>query len=336
MVEGQPISILMPVYNAAHYLPECLDSILRQTEQDWELIAIDDFSTDNSWSILYQYARTDSRIKVFKNKKKGIIPALRLALQQSSGTFITRMDADDRMMPQKLTCLKELLLKKGRGHVATGWVMYFAEGKLGNGYQRYERWLNDLTTTASNFSAIYKECVIPSPCWMVYREDLLNCEAFEPNYYPEDYDLCFRFYKYGLKVVSCTQTLHLWRDYPERTSRKDECYSNQRFFDLKLKYFLELEYDDIRPLIVWGAGKKGKELARKLKQRELPFYWFCNNRKKWGVKIYDTELQNYHLLPHLWKPQIIVAVSAPNGKEEIRSFMQENYLKPGEDYHFFC
>lgn len=336
MVEGQPVSILMPVYNTAKYLHECMDSILRQTEQDWELIAIDDFSTDNSWSVLEQYARKDSRIKIFKNNQKGIIPALRLAFQKSSGQWITRMDSDDRMMPRKLQCLKQLLLEKGKGYVATGLVMYFSEEVLGNGYQKYEKWLNELTRSGTNFSAIYKECVIPSPCWMVHREDLLHCDAFNPNYYPEDYDLCFRFYKSGLKIVASNNTLHLWRDYPERTSRTDERYSNQRFFDLKLKYFLELEYDDIRPLIIWGAGRKGKELAKKLKQAGLPFYWFCNNRKKWGAKIYDTELQNYHLLPHLWKPQVIVAVSAPEGKQEIQDFMEENRLKPGEHYHFFC
>jgi hypothetical protein len=171
---------------------------------------------------------------------------------------------------------------------------------------------------------------------MTHREDLLSCGAFDHDEYPEDYDLCFRFYKQKLTVVSSSLTLHLWRDYPSRTSRTDARYSNQQYFDLKLKYFLELDYDDTRPLIIWGAGRKGKELAKKLNQYQLPFYWLCNNRQKWGVEIYNTKLQNFEVLPHLWKPQVIVAVAAPDGKQEILQFLHENELKQGENYHFFC
>ena len=57
------ISILMPVFNTANYLPACLDSILNQTERNWELIAINDFSTDDSYQILLGYAKKDNRIR---------------------------------------------------------------------------------------------------------------------------------------------------------------------------------------------------------------------------------------------------------------------------------
>lgn len=336
MENNQKVSILMPVYNTASYLKACLDSIIQQTDQNWELIAVDDFSTDDSSHILQQYAQQDSRIKVLENKQKGIISALRIAMQHSSGDYITRMDSDDKMMPKKVEILKKSLIKAGKGHVATGLVMYFSEDELKDGYKKYEAWLNDLTISGTNFNAIYKECVIPSPCWMTYREDLISCGGFDHEDYPEDYDLCFRFYKNKLKVISSSETLHLWRDYPTRTSRTDKRYSNQQYFDLKLKYFLELDYDDTRPLIIWGAGRKGKALAKKLRQQQLPFYWLCNNQQKWGVKIYETKLQTFEVLPHLREPQVIVAVAAPDGKQEILQFMHENELKPRENYHFFC
>jgi len=85
----------MPVFDAGSWLTNCLESIINQTEMDWELIAIDDFSTDNSFDILQQYSLKNDRIQIYKNQSKGIIPALQLAFQQSSGTYITRMDADD-------------------------------------------------------------------------------------------------------------------------------------------------------------------------------------------------------------------------------------------------
>lgn len=335
MIDGL-ISILMPVHNTAPFLRECLDSILRQTESNWELLAIDDFSTDNSLEVLQSYAQRDARIKVFQNQEKGIIPALRLAFQNSRGSFITRMDSDDRMMPRKLELLHKELQKYGRGHVCTGQVMYFSEAELGDGYKRYEQWLNDLTQENTHYAEIYKECVIPSPCWMVERRDLIRCGAFEPNTYPEDYDLCFRFYKYGLEVVSSDQTLHLWRDHAGRTSRNDPTYANQNYFNLKLPYFIELDCKVDRPVVVWGAGRKGKAIARYLHKAGIPFHWFCNNPKKWGIELYDTVLENYELLPYIGNAQIIVAVAAPAEQREITTFLESNRYVKGKDYYFFC
>ena len=87
--ENLKVSILMPVKNTENYLEECLNSILIQNEQNWELIVVDDFSTDKSWQILNDFAKKDARIKVFKNKNSGIIGALQLALMKSSGEMIT-------------------------------------------------------------------------------------------------------------------------------------------------------------------------------------------------------------------------------------------------------
>ena len=330
------ISILLPVYNAATFLEECLNSILQQTETNWELLAVNDFSTDNSFEILEKYATTDTRIHAFQNTEKGIISALRTAYQNSSGTFITRMDADDRMMPDKLKTLKSLLSKNGNGHVATGLVQYFSDNELGEGYQRYEAWLNNLTQNQSNFSEIYKECVIPSPCWMVTREDLEECGAFHPNDYPEDYDLCFRFYEKALKVVSEDGILHQWRDHTTRTSRNDETYANNQYFDLKLPYFLKLEYKKEHPLVLWGAGKKGKRIARILEKNGIVFHWVCNTESKWGHVISSAKLKSTEAVKGLENPQIIIAVAAPDGQVEILDFMEKNDLKKGENYFFFC
>ena len=330
------ISILLPVYNAAPFLEDCLNSILQQTETDWELLAVNDFSTDNSFEILKKYAATDGRIHALQNTEKGIISALRTAYQNSSGVYITRMDADDRMMPAKLKTLKDLLVKNGNGHVATGLVQYFSANELGEGYQRYEAWLNDLTQNQTNFSEIYKECVIPSPCWMTSREDLEKCAAFRPNDYPEDYDLCFRFYEKGLKVVSADGILHQWRDHTTRTSRNDKTYANNQYFDLKLPYFLRLEYQQERPLVLWGAGKKGKRIARMLDENKVYFHWVCNTESKWGHVVSSAELKPTDFVKELENPQIIIAVAAPDGQVEILDFMQENNLKKGTNYFFFC
>jgi len=336
MPQPPDISILLPVYNAGLFLEDCLQSILQQTFTRWELLAVDDFSTDNSADILQAFAKNDSRIQFFSNTQKGIIPALRLAFAQSSGQYITRMDADDRMLPQKLEQLHHALQTNGKGSVATGLVRYFSESELGGGYQKYEQWINRLTRDERNFEEIYKECVIPSPCWMLHRSDLELCGAFQPNRYPEDYDLAFRFYEQQLKVVGVPEVLHEWRDHPTRTSRTDPTYANPQYFELKLHYFLRLDYDQNRPLVLWGAGSKGKAVAKKLQASDVPFHWICETPGKIGKHIYGQHMQSPAVLPQLQRPQILIAVSAPDGQQEIQAFLDEHHFENMEDYFFLC
>ncbi len=318
------------------YLRECLDSIMEQTELYWELIAIDDFSEDNSGEVLKEYAQKDSRITVVKKKAKGIIPALQLAYSKSSGDLITRMDADDIMVPTKLHELKQVLLQNGTGHLVTGNVKYISESQLGGGYLRYEKWLNELTNAGRNFEEIYRECVIPSPCWMLWREDLDRCEGFEPDAYPEDYDLCFRFYKYQLRVVGVSNVLHYWRDHDMRSSRNDPNYANQQYFSLKMPWFLKLDRQNDRPLLLWGAGKKGKLLAKLLVENKQPFRWICNSPSKWGHQVHTVTFEPIEVIEKMKKPQIIIAVGNPEDQEEIKKILHSQNKKSGEDYFFFC
>ena len=335
-MQNGKVSIIIPFKNTAHFLPECLDSIVNQTYIDWEVLAVNDHSTDTSLELLSSYSQRDKRIKVFQNNGNGIIPALQTAFAQSSGGFVTRMDSDDIMEPNRLEVMVNSLIKYGKEHVAVGKVKYFSNRGISNGYQRYEEWLNQLTSTGNNFEEIYKECVIPSPCWMVYRSDFEQSEGFEPKRYPEDYDLTFRFYEHGFKIIPCDQVLHLWRDYDTRTSRTHEHYAQNYFLDIKLHYFLKLDYDKNRPLVVWGAGFKGKKIAKGLKKQGLDFIWLCDNPKKIGKKIYGKELVHFEALQSLKNPQSIITVANENAQYEIRSYFSELGQLPMQDYFFFC
>ena len=330
------VSILMPVFNAAPYLEKCLNSIIGQSHQEWELIAVNDHSTDESWEKLCLLQSKDSRVKVFQNPGKGIIHALRFALRQSHGQWITRMDADDIMATEKIASLYQKLQSAGPGYLATGMVAYFSDQQLGEGYRHYAQWLNQLNLNQQHYQHIYRECVIPSPCWMIAREDLLKVDAFETDRYPEDYDLCFRFYEHQIKVISSHHVLHYWRDHGDRASRNQEVYADNFFMPLKLDYFLKLDYHSDSSLVIWGAGKKGKRIARWLQAKKVPFHWVCNNPNKWGHQIYDCRLYPPEKIHALGKVQVIVAVASPDGQEEIRQFASQNNLENARDIFFFC
>jgi len=326
----------MPVKNTAQFLEQCLDSIVNQTYQDWELLAVDDGSSDNSYSILESYSEKDSRVKPFRNNGKGIIEALRLAYSKSSGELITRMDSDDVMTLDKLSIMSLSLINKGEGNIAVGLVQYFSEAELGEGFKNYEQWLNGLTLKGTNFTEIYKECVIPSPCWMVYRNDFEKCEALRPNTYPEDYDLTFRFYINGLKPIPCDTILHHWRDYPTRTSRTDKNYADNTFITIKADYFLKQEYDSAKNLVIWGAGRKGKALAKILIEKNIEFQWVCDNPKKIGKHIYDKKMLAFSKLENIENAQSIVTVANPKAQDEIISHFKKLNQQAMKDYYFFC
>ena len=89
------VSIIMPVYNIEKYLPRCLDSIIQQSFSDFELLAVDDGSKDNSLNVLKAYAAKDSRIKVFHQENGGASKARNNGLDHASGRFISFIDGDD-------------------------------------------------------------------------------------------------------------------------------------------------------------------------------------------------------------------------------------------------
>lgn len=329
------ISILMPARNASAFLDECIESIRAQSWTNWELIVVNDHSNDDTLSRCQNWMQKDSRIISLDNTGRGIIDALCDAYKVCKGQFITRMDADDLMSPEKLNLLHHALIQHGRGHVTTGLVKYFSEQRLGAGYMAYEAWLNSLTQSAENFTEIYRECVIPSPCWMLYKEDFDLIGGFNSEVYPEDYDLCFRMKKAGLKVAPVQQIIHYWRDHGQRASRNDPNYLDNRFTALKALYFKQLDYNPSKCLILWGAGRKGKAMAKALTEEKLPFTWVTNNPKKWGHDIYGHSIQNSQLvLTNTSKSyQILLLISNP---EEVKNVSQKllELVQPHQVFRF--
>lgn len=315
------VSIVMPVKNAMPYLKACLDSILEQTYANWELIAINDGSEDHSKALLEQYAASDRRIQTYDNQGSGIIPALQQAYRHATGILITRMDADDIMMPSKIITMARALIDQSHV-VAIGQVKYFSSTEiLGDGYRKYQDWLNGLTSSGDNFNEIYKECVIPSPCWMMHRAEFDDIGGFQSEIYPEDYDLAFRMYQAGYRVIPCNNVIHHWRDYPTRTSRTDDNYADNRFLNIKVHYFIKIDYDPNQQLVLWGAGNKGKQIAKLLIEKGLEFLWVCDNPNKIGQDIYGVVLESP--IDDLSNHQIILAVAGDAGvqlQQELEGF----------------
>ncbi len=105
-MENTKISVIIPIYNTEKYLPTCLDSVLSQTHKNFELILIDDGSSDNSGKIADDYAKKDSRVRVIHQKNAGQSAARNYGLKLATGDFISFIDSDDEV---KKTFLADLL-----------------------------------------------------------------------------------------------------------------------------------------------------------------------------------------------------------------------------------
>ena len=308
------ISIILPFKNEASFLSECVRSIIDQTYLNWELILVDDHSSDASPEIAKHFVQKDKRIRYFPNPDKGVIKALQYGFVQSTGNLITRMDGDDIKTPDNLEQLKSVTEP---GVIGVGQVRYFREGGMGLGYEQYANWLNALSRSNTNFNQVYKECVIPSPCWLATRSDFIKAGGFDSELYPEDYDLCFRFYKAGLKTHGTDGIIHHWRDHEVRTTRTSEHYADNRFMDLKLHYFSTIDYEENKDLVLWGAGKKGKWIASYLVKNNMSFVWLTDNPNKIGHNIYGKILESSLAATFNHNTQLILAVADKKGQQEI-------------------
>jgi len=263
----------MPAKNAAPFISKCIESIIQQSFENWELVIVDDFSTDLTVEIVSDFSLKDVRIRLFKNRENGIIPALQRAFEKSSGQYVTRMDADDLMPIDKLDLFYNEI-KKHQNSVVTGNVNYFSNDEVSEGYIRYEKWLNSLTKKDDFYNAIYRECTIASPNWMVNRICFVKDFKFSDLIYPEDYDMVFQWYKNNYSVVKLNQVTHFWREHESRTSRVHEAYQQESFFKLKANYFIDIELKVNEKVQLIGAGIKGKLVAAILKKRNVKFDWF--------------------------------------------------------------
>lgn len=133
------VSIIIPNYNNAEFLPACLDSCLRQGNVVYEIIVVDDHSTDNSWQVLELYKnRYPELFKLFKNQGKGACAARNFGFQQSSGAYIQFLDADDILGPSKIATQLVSLKQTNSEVIASCSWQFFTDQPEGFGYKKQQ------------------------------------------------------------------------------------------------------------------------------------------------------------------------------------------------------
>lgn len=203
------ISVVLPVYNGEAHLSEALDSILAQSLRDFELIAIDDGSTDGSLAVLRDYECKDSRVRVVTRGNKNLPNTLNEGIDLARGAWIARMDQDDMALPHRFERQLEWLLQTG-ADMTGSWTQPFGT--------RDRRPVKHATTD----EAIKVEMLFGSPFahpTVMMRTDLVRCLRYDPAWdRAEDYDLWERAARAGWRMANVPEVLLYYRQHPSQIS----------------------------------------------------------------------------------------------------------------------
>lgn len=230
------VSVIMPAYNASNYIQESINSVIAQTYSNWELIIVDDGSTDGTSSIIANNSNQDNRIKSFyqENGKQG--KARNLGIANARGKYIAFLDADDFWAPEKLEIQLHEIKEKNVDLVFSDSYIF----SNSNIYDRSEK-MNTLNTTLKGFEAFklfLEGNRIPTLTVLVKKEKLHLVNGFtEKKEIPlaEDYHLWLKMIINGCVFYGSDKTLAFYRVHNESSTSQDKLATKQLpevFFDL--------------------------------------------------------------------------------------------------------
>ncbi|WP_029901935.1 glycosyltransferase family 2 protein [Prevotella sp. 10(H)] len=216
------ISIIIPIYNKEKSLKKCINSIVSQTFEKWELIAVNDCSPDNSYKILSACEKKDNRIKVINHSvNRGAINARFTGLENARGKYIVFVDADDWIPENALELLYDKIEKEDADIVIGGMVKVIDSHKIIKTKPRNTA-IGENRTESITMPELFDKYYInffgvnllPSyMCGKIYRKHTLDKSPVKPTSYPMFEDMIFNLmlHPYLTKISFVTETVYYYR-----------------------------------------------------------------------------------------------------------------------------
>lgn len=193
------VSIIVPVYNIIEYLPACAESLRKQTQQDIEIILVDDGSTDGSGQLCDSLAKEDMRIRVIHKKNGGLSSSRNAGLTAATGDWVLFVDGDDYLVQNAV----EQLLNVAKKHPDADFIQFLYQETDGS-WQPEEQMPETmvLTDVSDLFNKLYAlGGVAASACTKLFRRELFDSLRFKEGIRHEDEELCTRLLPKCSKVV---------------------------------------------------------------------------------------------------------------------------------------
>lgn len=327
-------SILLPFRDGAATLDACLDSIQQQTMSDFELLAVDDGSTDASAALVRARAAQDPRVCLLQPGRVGLVAALDHGLAQATSPLIARMDADDLMVPQRLELQCRFLDEQAAVALVGTQVELFSAAPIRAGYREYVRWQNGCCAPDQIASQIYVESPLAHPSVMFRRDVVMAAGGYLDGDFPEDYELWLRLNRAGHRLAKVPQVLLRWRERSDRLSRVDPRYSRPAFDRLRARYLVgEPALRAARELVIWGAGHRTRQRVKLLLERGVqPIAWIDIDPKKIGQRVWGLPVHPPVWLDRTPPPFVLVYVASHGAREQIAVQLDARGYRVGVDY----
>ena len=332
------VSIILPFRNAGETIRECMNSILAQSYTDWELIAIDDHSTDTSAEIIRGYSHGDSRIKCLNTPGVGIADALNFGVEKANSGIIARMDSDDLMRSTRLEEQLKYLKQKPEVDLVSSEVLQISDmaEEKSIGYGLYVDWTNHLHSHREISDNRFVDSPFAHPSVVFRKTSFTRYGPYRKGEFPEDYEMWLRWLHRGAKMEKINKVLLEWRDSPNRLSRIAREYSKQAFQSVKAKYFsrwLNQHLKEDLSLSAWGTGKIARKQARLLSHFGImPNRFYEVDPKKIGGFVGNAPIKS---IREMGSPdfEFVVGLTGSRGaREKIVTFLENRGFARGVNY----
>jgi glycosyltransferase involved in cell wall biosynthesis len=336
MPASPAVSVLLPFYNAAPTLARAVNSISAQTFTNWELLLLNDGSTDGSLHIAQQLAAADVRIKIFSNDTNcGIAHTLNTGITNATAPLLARMDADDWSHPERFAKQVAHLDQ----HPETGLVGCAVKHEgdtTQQGYALYIDWINALQTPEQIRLNRFTESPFAHPSVMFRKTLTDQFGMYRDGDFPEDYELWLRWLAAGVTMIKLPDVLLHWNDLPARLSRTDARYSRDAFYRCKAVYLAEEVKQHVatdRPIWFCGAGRISRKNSSYLTAQDIsPAGYIDIDPKKTAKTIGGLPVIPPEQVNTLRDPFIISFVGNRGAHAWIRNFLEGLGKKEGVDF----
>lgn len=336
------VSVVLPTYNGQKYIKEAVESIINQTFEDWELIIVNDCSTDETGKVIEEYGKKDSRIRIINNNVNKKLPAsLNVGFSQAIGEYFTWTSDDNMYLPNALRVMTEYLDRNPQQVMVRARYSVINEDK-------------EVLYVADEYDrdiGYIRNCV--GACFMYRKEVVKNIGSYDENkFLVEDYEYWLRIlFQYG-EIGNISDVLYLYRRHQcsltstrkqdirrmllklrkeyikkivlQLSHRKDllcEVYYefkkdnmlDDAIVELIMTYVPEIKIDygnvENKESIIYGAGEYGKAAYEQYKSI-IKYY---ADKNKYGEYVFDKKILSINEMKKLKDQyQILIAASTPN------------------------
>lgn len=333
------ISVVLPVWNGAATVGRAIATIREQTRRDWELIVVDDGSTDGTRAVVEAAAGGDARVRLVAREREGIAGALNAGIAVARGPLIARMDADDEAYPDRLDAQANFLAEERNRDIGlVGCLVEFGGDRAtSGGYALHVDWINSLVTPEEIALNRFVESPLAHPSVMFRRELVERLGGYRAGDFPEDYELWLRWLDAGVRMAKVPRVLLRWNDGAARASRVDARYDAEAFFRVKAEWIARevRRARDGREVWVWGAGRPTRKRAAALEAWGVEVAGYVDvDEKKWTRAIGGTgrPVIGPGELPAAERAVVLGYVAKRGARELIRAALRGAGRVEGRDF----